>query len=90
MFRRLGMSVDWSLLYTTVGDGEPAGQPAAFLRNLARGEAYSADAPTVWDVDDRTAVAQAEIEDREIAGAYHRIAFHAADGVWAVPESTTS
>ena len=37
----------------------------AFLRNLARGEAYSIDAPTVWDVDDRTAVAQAEIEDRQ-------------------------
>ena len=49
---------------------------SAFLRNLARGEAYSTDAPTVWDVDDRTAVAQAEIEDRERPGAYHRVAFH--------------
>ena len=49
---------------------------SAFLRNLARGEAYSAEAPTVWDVDDRTAVAQAEIEDRERPGAYHLIAFH--------------
>ena len=52
----------------------------AFLHNLARGEAYSADAPTVWDVDDRTAVAQAEIEDRERPGAYHLIAFHGGDG----------
>ena len=76
LFRRLGMSFDWSLLYTTVGDVSRRASQLAFLRNLERGEAYSADAPTVWDVDDRTAVAQAEIEDRDMPGAYHRIAFH--------------
>jgi valyl-tRNA synthetase len=80
VFRRLGLSVDWSLLYTTVGAASRRVSQAAFLRNLARGEAYSIDAPTVWDVDDRTAVAQAEIEDRQIPGAYHRIAFHGPDG----------
>ena len=47
----------------------------AFLRNLARGEAYQLEAPTLWDVDFRTAVAQAELEDREMPGAYHRIRF---------------
>ena len=46
---------------------------SAFLRNLARGEAYQQEAPTLWDVDFRTAVAQAELEDREIPGAYHRL-----------------
>ena len=49
----------------------------AFLRNLARGEAYQAEAPTLWDIDFRTAVAQAELEDREIPGAYHAVKFHA-------------
>ncbi len=53
----------------------------AFLRNLARGEAYSAEAPTLWDIDFRTAVAQAELEDREMPGAYHTLRFHGdADG----------
>src|SRR5436190_205446 len=47
---------------------------------LARGEAYSAEAPTLWDIDDRTAVAQAEMEDRERPGAYHLVAFHGATG----------
>ena len=50
-----------------------------FLRNLARGEAYLAEAPTLWDIDFRTAVAQAELEDRERPGAYHRISFHRSD-----------
>jgi valyl-tRNA synthetase len=77
VFRRLGMSVDWSLLYTTIGEASRRVSQVAFLRNLARGEAYSSDAPTVWDVDFQTAVAQAEIEDRERPGAYHTVAFHA-------------
>src|SRR5262249_56630598 len=47
----------------------------AFLHNLARGEAYQAEAPTLWDVTFQTAVAQAELEERDRDGAYHRIAF---------------
>ena len=79
-FRRLGLSYDWSLLYTTINDVSRRTSQLAFLRNLGRGEAYSAEAPTLWDVDDRTAVAQAEIEDRERPGAYHLLAFHGPDG----------
>ena len=80
LFRRLGLSVDWTLLYTTIDDLSRRTSQATFLHNLARGEAYSAEAPTVWDVDDRTAVAQAEIEDRERPGAYHVVAFEGPDG----------
>ncbi|MFB9837370.1 valine--tRNA ligase [Actinoallomurus acaciae] len=77
VWRRVGLSVDWSLLYTTIGDEARATAQRAFLRNLARGEAYVAEAPTLWDVTFRTAVAQAELEDREQPGAFHRIRFHA-------------
>ena len=41
--------------------------------------AYQLEAPTLWDIDFRTAVAQAELEDREQPGAYHRIRFKVAD-----------
>jgi valyl-tRNA synthetase len=80
LFRRLGLSVDWSLLYTTIGDVSRRASQRAFLRNLARGEAYQQDAPTLYDVDERTAVAQAEMEDRDVPGAYHKLAFHRRDG----------
>ena len=80
LFRRLGLSVDWSLLYTTIGDRARQVSQRAFLRNLARGEAYQQDAPTLYDIDERTAVAQAEMEDREVAGAYHQLAFRRVDG----------
>ncbi|MEQ4303243.1 valine--tRNA ligase [Plantactinospora sp. B6F1] len=75
LWRRLGLSVDWSLTYTTIGRTARATAQRAFLRNLARGEAYSAEAPALWDVGFGTAVAQAELEDRERPGAYHRIRF---------------
>jgi valyl-tRNA synthetase len=81
MWRRLGLSVDWSVTpYVTIGAVAQRASQRAFLRQLARGEAYKAEAPTLWDIDDRTAVAQAELEDKEVAGAYHRLAFHRADG----------
>ncbi len=80
LWRGLGLSVDWSLTYTTIGTAARRTSQRAFLRNLARAEAYQADAPTLWDVDLRTAVAQAELEDRELAGAYHASRFHRHDG----------
>ncbi len=80
LWRRVGISVDWSLLYTTISSRAREVAQRAFLRNLARGEAYRAEAPTLWDVTFQTAVAQAELEDREQAGAYHRISFHGSDG----------
>ena len=88
VWRRIGLSVDWSMMYRTIDTGARAISQRAFLRNLARGEAYLAEAPTLWDVTFRTAVAQAELEDREIAGAYYRITFHTGDGE-VVPVATT-
>ncbi|WP_412160747.1 valine--tRNA ligase [Curtobacterium flaccumfaciens] len=80
LFRTLGLSVDWTQSYRTIDDTSRASAQRAFLRNLERGEAYQADAPTLWDVTFRTAVAQAELEDKEMPGAYHGIAFHRTDG----------
>ena len=80
LFRTLGLSVDWSLLYATIDERSRRASQRAFLRNLSRGEAYTQEAPTLWDVDFRTAVAQAELEDRERPGAYHTLAFHKSDG----------
>lgn len=76
IWRQLGLSVDWRQLYTTIGEKARRASQRAFLRLLRRGEAYSAEAPTIWDVDFQTAVAQAELVDREVAGAFHRLAFH--------------
>ena len=80
LWRTLGLSVDWSQTYRTISDESQRTAQRAFLRNLSRGEAYQADAPTLWDITFRTAVAQAELEDKDMPGAYHRVSFHKPDG----------
>jgi valyl-tRNA synthetase len=79
LWRTLGLSVDWSQTYTTIGSKAQQVSQTAFLRNFARGEAYLQEAPTLWDVTFQTAVAQAELEARDYAGHYHRVAFHQGD-----------
>lgn len=80
LWRTLGLSVDWKQTYATIDDTSQRTSQFAFLRNLERGEAYSQEAPVLWDVDFQSAVAQAELEEREKGGAYHKIAFHRPGG----------
>tara|TARA_B100001146_G_scaffold207035_2_gene202145 strand:- start:3066 stop:5630 length:2565 start_codon:yes stop_codon:yes gene_type:complete len=89
VFRQLGLSVDWDQTYRTISDDTIRTSQLAFLRNIERGEAYQALAPTLWDVDFRSAIAQAELEDRDQQASYHRIAFHKSDGSGDVHIETT-
>ncbi len=75
LWRRLGLSIDWTQTYATISEGAQRVSQRSFLDLLERGIVYKLEAPTLWDVDFRTAVAQAEIEDREMTGAYHRLRF---------------
>jgi valyl-tRNA synthetase len=74
-WRATGLSVDWSLTYQTIGERARTLAQGAFLRNMERGEAYLAEAPTLWDITYQTAVAQAEIEFRDIDSAFYDIEF---------------
>jgi valyl-tRNA synthetase len=80
----LGLSVDWTHSYRTIGPESIRASQRGFLRLVARGLAYRSEAPTLWDVDFRSAVAQAELQDREIPGAYHKIRFEGPGGepIW--------
>ena len=89
LWSTLGVSVDWALEYATIGEVAQRASQRAFLRQLARGEVYQSVAPTLWDVDFRTAVSQAELEDRERPAAYHRLGFSRSDGQGLVEIETT-
>jgi valyl-tRNA synthetase len=82
LWRKLGLSVDWTQTYQTISPAAIAVSQKAFLNNLSRGEAYQSMAPTLWDVTFRTAVAQAELEDREQPGAYHKVGFEVDPAIW--------
>ena len=63
------------MTYATIDKRSQRISQIGFLHLLKRGLAYQLEAPTLWDVDFRTAVAQAELEDREREAAYHRLRF---------------
>ena len=75
VWRRLALSLDWNLQYATIDDHCRKVSQLSFLDLVKKGQVFSSEAPTMWDTDFRSAVAQAEIEDREIPGAYHDIRF---------------
>lgn len=77
LWQRLGISVDWEQTYQTIDARARRIAQKAFLRNLARGEAYQMESPVLWDITYQTAVAQAELEAREYPGAYHKLVFKA-------------
>ena len=89
LWRYLGISVDWTLEYTTISREAQAISQRGFVEMLARDEVYSVVAPTLWDIDFRTAVSQAELEDRERPGTYHRVSFTRADGLGVIDVETT-
>ncbi len=80
LWKTLGLSIDWSMTYATINRRAQRVSQLSFLKLLRRDLAYQLEAPTLWDVDFRTAVAQAELEDREQPGAYHRIRFAHVEG----------
>ncbi|HJL19926.1 MAG TPA: valine--tRNA ligase [Sandaracinaceae bacterium LLY-WYZ-13_1] len=75
LWRRLGLSVDWRQEYATIDERSRHLAQLSFLDLFDKGHLYSNEAPTMWDVDFQTAVAQAEVEDRPKKGAFHDIRF---------------
>ncbi len=88
LWRKLGLSIDWSQTYRTIGSKAQKVAQASFLNNLERGEAYLDYAPGLWDITFQTAVAQAELESRDYPGHYHKLAFHLENGQDVVIETT--
>ena len=75
LWQRLGLSVDWSQEYQTIDAHARRTAQYSFLDLFEKGMVETRHAPTLWDVDFQCAVAQAELEDRECAGAYHDLEF---------------
>ncbi|HOI41998.1 MAG TPA: valine--tRNA ligase [Elusimicrobiales bacterium] len=75
LWRRLGLSIDWRQTYSTVGAHCRRTSQASFVDLFNKGHVYSAETPTLWDTTFKTAVAQAECEDREASGFFHDVKF---------------
>ncbi|MET0390332.1 MAG: valine--tRNA ligase [Polyangiales bacterium] len=84
LWQRLALSVDWRQTYATIDVHCRRTAQLSVLDLHAKGHVYQSSAPTMWDVDFQTAVAQAEAEDRPMPGAYHKLEF----GVQGAPDQS--
>ena len=75
IFRRIGHSYDWSLKYSTIAPKAIKVSQESFLDLVKKGLCKSVESPTMWDIDFQSAVAQAEVEDREMSSFFHDIRF---------------
>jgi valyl-tRNA synthetase len=75
LWSRLGLSYDWDQEYATIDEHCRRTSQLSFLDLLEKDEIYQAERPVMWDVDFQTAIAQAEVIDKELPSAYHHLRF---------------
>lgn len=75
LWTRLGLSYDWDEEYATINDHCRRLSQYSFLELLDKGEVYQDERPVLWDVDFQTAIAQAELTDKELPSAFHFLRF---------------
>jgi valyl-tRNA synthetase len=80
LFRSIALSVDWNTEYHTISDSSRRLSQLSFLDLVNKGEAYRSFRPFYWDPVDQTAIANAEIVDKEMASHQNIILFEI-DGV---------
>jgi valyl-tRNA synthetase len=78
LWRRLGLSVDWGLRYSTIDERCQRTAQTSFVKLHEAGYLRRASDPILWCPEDRTALAQADVEDLERTSRLHRIEFSGA------------
>ncbi|MCP3686449.1 MAG: valine--tRNA ligase [bacterium] len=80
VWRTLGISCDWDQLYTTIEPNAQKISQLSFLRLFKKDRIYQHEAPTVWCPECQTAIAQVELEDKELTSVFNDIIFKLDDG----------
>jgi valyl-tRNA synthetase len=75
LWSRLGLSYDWNEEYATIDEHCRRTSQLSFLDMVEKDEVYHAERPVMWDVDFQTAIAQAEVVDKERPSAFHYLNF---------------
>ncbi len=75
LFESIALSVDWAQEYHTISDDSRRLSQLSFLDLIAKDQAYRAQRPFYWDPVDQTAIASAEIEDKELPSFANDITF---------------
>lgn len=80
LWQRMGLSVDWSLCYSTISENTRKISQESFIRLYLDGYVYRKYEPALYCTTCRTSVAQAELDDVEKTTTFNDIIFTASDG----------
>ena len=71
----LGLSVDWNLLYSTIDQKVIKLSQRSFIELYKKKREYRKEAPTIWCPECQTAIAQVELEDKELSSTFNDVLF---------------
>ena len=80
LWQRMGLSADWSLVYSTISDSTRKISQQSFIELFNKGYIYRKQEPALYCTTCRTSVAQAELDDKELASFFNDIIFKDSDG----------
>ncbi|MEK6829441.1 MAG: valine--tRNA ligase [Nanoarchaeota archaeon] len=78
-WKNLGISCDYDLFYSTIDLNSQRISQKSFIELYRKGLIYKKDFPTLWCPDCQTAIAQAELEDKEESSKFVTLKFFVDD-----------
>lgn len=76
-WKNLGVSCDYDIYYSTIDENSRKLSQKSFLDLYKKGLIYKKEFPTIWCPECQTAIAQAELEDKEHPGLFSTLKFKA-------------
>ncbi len=86
-WKDLGISCDYDVFYSTIDKNSQKISQKSFIDLFKSGRIYQKDFPTIWCPECQTAIAQAELEDKELQTSFSTIKFLTGNKV--IPIATT-
>ncbi|MFP4189438.1 MAG: valine--tRNA ligase [Candidatus Woesearchaeota archaeon] len=79
-WKRIGFSSDFDVFYSTINEKSREISQKAFLDLVKKDRVYKKASPVIWDPVMETALAQVEIEDKEVKSTFNEISFKTKEG----------
>ncbi len=80
LWERLGLSVDWSLMYSTIDERTRIISQLSCIELYKKGYLYRKEEPAIYCTTCRTSVAQAELDDAQVPSTFNTIRFRTESG----------
>ncbi len=79
-WKNIGISADFNIFYSTIDDHCRKISQKSFIDLHKAGREYQKEAPTIWCPQCETAIAQVELEDKEVESSFNDIIFKLENG----------